>query len=248
MIPILPAIISAVGSIASSAMGASSVNNQMDFQERMSNTAHQREVADLRAAGLNPILSGTGGSGASTPAGASFAPENPFKNLASDYVTGAKYQNIDKEDLKLRKVSTASQIQKNDSDVRLNRMTENKLAQDILTGKEMAGMYSAQAGYQKAATLDALARSLVHPTQGTLNLASATTQGALRDLYVQQQKESEARMWYTNAQTRGLDFDVNRQWNMSEFYGSPLGRVSPVIDFITNLGKGVMQIAAPFAK
>lgn len=52
----------------SMAFSHSEAQAQMAFQREMSNSAHQREVEDLKKAGLNPILSANAGS--STPSGA----------------------------------------------------------------------------------------------------------------------------------------------------------------------------------
>ncbi|QXP08287.1 MAG: DNA pilot protein [Arizlama microvirus] len=67
---------SAKGIEAMNAANAAEAQKNRDWQERMSNTAHTREVKDLRDAGLNPILSATGGNGASSPGGSMATMEN----------------------------------------------------------------------------------------------------------------------------------------------------------------------------
>lgn len=55
---------------------------QMNFQKHMSGTAYQRQMQDMRNAGLNPILAGKMG-GASTPAGAQAQLKDPGQHAAT---------------------------------------------------------------------------------------------------------------------------------------------------------------------
>lgn len=55
---------------AGNEFNAAEAAKNRNWQEAMSNSAHQREVKDLLAAGLNPILSASGGNGAAVTSGA----------------------------------------------------------------------------------------------------------------------------------------------------------------------------------
>lgn len=74
-----------VGQQLTNSAQADAAQAQTDFQERMSNTAYQRQVKDLEAAGLNPMLAYIKGGGASTPSGAMPVYSSPASAASSAY-------------------------------------------------------------------------------------------------------------------------------------------------------------------
>jgi len=79
------------GSKDQNVASAQQAQAQMDFQERQSNTAVQRRMADLKKAGLNPILAGS--KEASSPAGAQAPQFNKAQAALSNLGTASSIQN-----------------------------------------------------------------------------------------------------------------------------------------------------------
>jgi hypothetical protein len=121
------------------------------WQQEMSSTAHQREVADLRAAGLNPILS-AGGRGASTPGGGM---GQVFDEGAGAANVGSAYSaaRLRKEDVKNRQQERRNMRQQERNavvDEFLKKEQINLTRQQRLTSAKQADAFWGQYNNQMA--------------------------------------------------------------------------------------------------
>jgi len=169
-----------LGTKATNDANAQQAQIQNAYQTEMSNTAYQRAVADLQAAGLNPMLAYAQG-GASTPMGAKAEMQNALGAAATNathaYKTGVEATSqidLTKADVELKREQAAaagSQEDLNRANMNLSlveaanksvqlpghKQFVNQVASQIKLNNALSANSSAQAAYTAATQPEAVA-------------------------------------------------------------------------------------------
>jgi len=135
MMDLMSLPISMAGQQMTNMQQADMMNQQMQFQERMSSTAYQRAAQDMKAAGLNPMMMTGGGMNASSPSGAPASP-NVKSGLDADAVQKA--------------IGTAIALKTSEEQVKNIAADTNKKNAETVTEFQRPGLVDSQTALHRA--------------------------------------------------------------------------------------------------